>query len=51
MCVKNGIKQMIDGKIGDGLVGLFKLMFWLLVFCLPLALWKLIEILIWMFDL
>lgn len=36
--------------IGDGIAGLFKLMFFMLVLFVPLGLWKLIEGMIWFFS-
>lgn len=36
--------------MGDAVVGAFRLMFWLLVAAVPLALWKLVDIGIWLFS-
>ena len=36
--------------VGDGIVGAFQLMFWLLVASIPLAIWKLVDIGIWLFG-
>ena len=40
---------MIDGRIGEGVVGLFYFMAGLIVVFAPLGIWKLIDICIWIF--
>ena len=37
-------------QIGEGFVALFKFMAILLAFTIPLGLWKLIDIVIWLFE-
>jgi len=34
----------------DGAIALFKIMAWSLVLAIPLAIWKFVEIVIWLFD-
>lgn len=38
------------GDLGDAIVGALRLMFWLLVAAIPLAIWKLVDIAIWLFS-
>jgi hypothetical protein len=38
------------GNLGDAFIGLYRFMIFLLVIAVPLALWKLVEIVIWVFQ-
>ena len=40
---------MYEG-VGDAIDGMFKLLLFLIVFAVPLALWKLIDIIIWLYK-
>lgn len=38
------------GGIGDAIEAMFKLLIFLIIFAVPLAIWKLVEIIIWVYN-